>query len=189
MTVPFIFKRLEIPDVVLIQPRVFEDARGFFMETYQQREFEKFGIAQPFIQDNHSRSKKGVLRGLHYQKDPMAQGKLVRCTRGAVFDVAVDLRRGSPTYGQWVGRVLSEESKLILWIPRGFAHGYTALEDNTEVFYKTDNLYSVHHERGIIWSDPEIGIQWPMVSPIVSDKDATFPKFREADHNFVYGVK
>jgi dTDP-4-dehydrorhamnose 3,5-epimerase len=186
---PFDFKRLEIPDVVLIEPAVFEDDRGFFMETYRQKEFEKICIAQVFVQDNHSRSKKGVLRGLHYQKEPVAQGKLVRCIRGVIFDVAVDLRQGSPTFGKWIGTTLSEENRHILWIPRGFAHGYVALEDNTEVFYKTDNLYSVQHERGIIWNDPEINIRWPVSSPIVSQKDTTYPKLREMDHNFVYEVK
>lgn len=182
---PFNFKRLEIPDVVLIEPRVFKDARGFFMETFQQKDFEKFGIAQVFVQDNHSRSKKGVLRGLHYQKGPMAQGKLVRCVRGAIFDVAVDIRKRSATYGKWVGIVLSEENRFILWIPRGFAHGYLALQDDTEVFYKADNFYSPEQEEGIIWSDPEIGIQWPIASPIVSDKDAGYPKLRDTDHRSV----
>ena len=171
---PFLFKRLEIPDLVLIEPKVFEDERGFFMETYREPDFEKAGISQDFVQDNHSRSKKGVLRGLHYQKEPMAQGKLVRCVRGAIFDVGVDLRRGSPTYARWVGTVLSEENRLSLWIPRGFAHGYLALENESEVIYKTDNLYSPKHERGIIWNDPDIGIQWPIENPIVSKKDGEY---------------
>lgn len=187
---PFNFKALDVPDIILIEPRVFEDARGYFMETYHQRDFEKFGISRVFVQDNHSRSRKGVIRGLHYQKEPMAQGKLVRCVRGAVFDVAVDLRLGSPSYGKWVGITLSEANRLMLWIPRGFAHGYAALEEHSEILYKTDNLYSAEHERGVVWNDPEIGIQWPVTVPIISEKDAQYPKLREADHNFVYeGVK
>jgi dTDP-4-dehydrorhamnose 3,5-epimerase len=179
---PFNFKSLEISEVILIEPTVFEDVRGFFMESYHQRDFEKAGIPLVFVQDNHSRSKKGVLRGLHYQKEPMAQGKLVRCVRGAIFDVAVDIRRGSPTYGKWVGVVLSEENRNILWIPKGFAHGYLALQDDNEVLYKTDRLYSPDHERGIIWNDPDLAIEWPMQSPIISDKDAKYPRLKNADH-------
>ena len=180
-SMPFIFKNLEIPDVILIEPRVFEDERGFFMETYHQRDFEKAGIHQLFVQDNHSRSKKGVLRGLHYQKEPMAQGKLVRCVRGAVFDVAVDIRKGSSTYGKWTGIVLSEENRQILWVPRGFAHGYLAQDDNTEIIYKTDQFYSPEHERGILWKDPDLAIRWPIENPKVSEKDAMLPKLKEAD--------
>ncbi|MCI0530133.1 MAG: dTDP-4-dehydrorhamnose 3,5-epimerase, partial [Nitrospira sp.] len=129
----FSFKRLEIPDVLLIEPEAFQDARGFFMEIYHQKDFKKAGITQNFVQDNHSRSKKGVVRGLHYQNEPMAQGKLVRCVRGSVFDVAVDLRKGSPTYTRWLSVTLSESNRSILWIPRGFAHGYMALQDDAEV--------------------------------------------------------
>ncbi len=185
---PFNFKKLEIPDVVLIEPAVFEDDRGFFMETYHQEDFRNAGIAEAFVQDNHSRSQKGVLRGLHYQKDPMAQGKLVRCVNGAIFDVAVDLRKGSPTCNRWIGVVLSETNRLILWIPKGFAHGYVALEDGTEVLYKTDNPYSRPHERGIIWNDPQLGIKWPIDGPTVSKKDAQYPSFKDADHNFRYAA-
>lgn len=177
----FNFKRLEIPDVILIEPRVFADERGFFMETYHKRDFEKAGIPQVFVQDNHSRSKKNVLRGLHYQLEPMAQGKLIRCVRGTIFDIAVDIRKQSPTFGKWVGTNLSEENKLVLWVPRGFAHGYLALEGNTEVLYKTDQFYSPEHERGIIWNDPDIAIKWPVEDPIVSKKDAKFPKLKDAD--------
>ena len=178
---PFNFRRLEIADVILIEPRVCEDERGFFMETYHQRDFEKAGIPQVFVQDNHSRSKKNVLRGLHYQKEPMAQGKLVRCVRGAVFDVAVDIIKNSPTFGKWVGTNLSDENKLVLWIPRGFAHGYLTLEANSEVMYKTDQFYSPEHERGIIWSDPDLSIKWPVKNPIVSEKDAKYPILKDAD--------
>ena len=185
---PFSFKRLEIPDLVLIEPKVFEDERGFFMETYREGDFEKAGISEIFVQDNHSRSPKGVLRGLHYQKEPMAQGKLVRCVRGAIFDVAVDLRRGSPTYARWTGMVLSEANRLILWIPRGFAHGYVVLQGDAEVVYKTDNLYSVQHERGLIWNDPDLDIKWPVQNPILSEKDAKYPRLKDADHNFAYPI-
>ena len=181
---PFNFKRLEIPAVILVEPTVFEDERGFFMETYHRRDFEKAGISEDFVQDNHSRSQKGVLRGLHFQKDPMAQGKLVRCVRGAIFDVAVDLRKGSPTWGKWVSMVLTELNRLLLWIPKGFAHGYVALQDNTEVLYKTDNLYSRSHERGIIWNDSQLGIKWPIANPMVSKKDSQYPSFKDADHAF-----
>jgi len=183
---PFNVKKLEVSDLILIEPKAFEDERGFFMETYHQEDFKRAGIAEVFVQDNHSRSQKGVLRGLHFQKDPMAQGKLVRCVRGAIFDVAVDLRKGSPTSSKWVGVVLSETNRLILWIPKGFAHGYVALEDSTEVLYKTDNPYSPSHERGIIWNDPQLGIKWPVDEPTVSKKDAQYPNFKDADHNFVY---
>ena len=177
---PFSFQRLEVPDVVLIEPKLFEDRRGFFMETYHQGDFEKAGILQAFVQDNHSRSQKGVLRGLHFQKEPFAQGKLVRCIRGSVFDLAVDVRKGSATYGKWVGVTLSEESRCILWIPRGFAHGYLVLQDGTEILYKTDNFYSPGHEQGIIWNDPDLSIRWPLEDPIISDKDRIFPCLKDA---------
>jgi dTDP-4-dehydrorhamnose 3,5-epimerase len=177
---------MEIPEVILIEPAIFEDERGFFMETFHRQEFDKAGISEDFVQDNHSRSRKGVLRGLHYQKDPMAQGKLVRCVRGAIFDVAVDLRKGSPTWGKWVGMDLTELNRLLLWIPRGFAHGYVALQDHTEVLYKTDNLYSPSHERGIIWNDSQLEIKWPITSPAVSKKDAQYPSFKGADYDFHY---
>ena len=177
----FTFKNLQIPGLVLIEPHAFEDERGFFMETYHRKDFEKAGIPQVFVQDNHSRSKKNVLRGLHYQIEPMAQGKLVRCVRGTILDIAVDIRKQSPTFGKWVGTNLSGENKLVLWVPRGFAHGYLALEGNTEVLYKTDEFYSPEHERGIIWSDPDIAIKWPVETPIVSKKDAKFPTLKHAD--------
>ncbi len=133
---PFSFKRLEIPDVILVEPKVFGDERGFFMETYKASEFKKNGIEYDFVQDNHSKSQKGVLRGLHYQLRPMEQGKLVRCVRGRIWDVAVDIRKGSPWFGKWVAVELSEENKLMFWVPPGFAHGFVALEDGTEVIYQ-----------------------------------------------------
>ena len=155
---PFNFTRLAIPDVILIEPRTFPDERGFFMESYKYSEFSAFGIKERFVQDNHSRSVKGVLRGLHYQKHPKAQGKLVRVVVGEIFDVAVDIRHGSPTYGQWVGEKLSAENKRMLYIPPGFAHGFCVLSEGAEVLYKTTEEYSPEHDAGIIWNDPKLSI-------------------------------
>ncbi len=183
---PFKFTRLEIPEVILIEPKVFQDERGFFMEVYKASDFAQSGIKDNFVQDNHSCSAKGTLRGLHYQKHPMAQAKLVRCVRGSIFDVAVDIRKGSPTYGKWVGVTLSAANKRMLYVPVGFAHGFLALEDESEVIYKVSNLYSPEHEAGIIWNDPEIGIKWPWDNPILSERDKTWPSLKEADNNFVY---
>ena len=178
---PFKFQRLDMPDVILIEPIVFVDKRGFFMESYKYSEFAKFGIKEKFVQDNHSRSTRGVLRGLHYQKNPKAQAKLVRVTRGKVFDVAVDIRRGSPTYGRWVGVLLSEENKKMLYVPVGFAHGFCVLSEEAEVLYKTTEEYAPEYERGIIWNDPDIGIKWPIEEPILSPKDAALPRLKEAE--------
>ncbi len=183
---PFEFKRLEIPDVILIKPVVFEDERGYFMETYKFSEFKANGISLEFVQDNHSKSAKGVLRGLHYQLKPMEQGKLVRCIKGRIWDVAVDIRKGSPWYGKWVAVELSEENKFILWIPPGFAHGFVSLEDGTEVIYKVTKEYSPAHDRGIIWNDPTLNIKWPIKNPILSSKDSKQPSFLEAENNFIY---
>ncbi|ASJ05730.1 dTDP-4-dehydrorhamnose 3,5-epimerase [Thermococcus barossii] len=177
---PFEFKRLEIPNVILIKPRVFEDERGFFMETYKKSDFEKTGIKGEFVQDNHSRSRYGVLRGLHFQREPYAQAKIVRAIRGVIYDVAVDLRRDSPTFGKWVSVILSEHNKYQLYIPRGFAHGFLVLSDVAEVVYKADNVYAPSYEGGILWNDPEIGIDWPIDDPIVSEKDRKWPTLREA---------
>mgnify|MGYP001169986503 CR=1 FL=1 len=177
----------KLPGVKLIEPVVFEDSRGFFMESYNFRKFGELGISVTFVQDNHSLSKdKGVLRGLHYQLNPMAQTKLVRVTAGAIYDVVVDIRRGSPTYGQWESFVLSAENKLQLFVPRGFAHGFCTLEPNTEVLYKVDNYYSPEHDRGIAWNDPALGIPWPVEHPILSEKDARHPRLAEAENNFRY---
>ncbi|HPU44322.1 MAG TPA: dTDP-4-dehydrorhamnose 3,5-epimerase, partial [Dictyoglomaceae bacterium] len=164
---PFNFIKLEIPEVILIEPTVFSDERGFFIETYKLSEFKKNGIDYDFVQDNHSKSKKGVLRGLHYQLKPMEQGKLVRCIKGRIWDVAVDIRKGSPTYRKWVAVELSEDNKKMLWIPQGFLHGFVALEDNTEIIYKVTKEYSKEHDRGIFWNDPEINIKWPIDNPIL----------------------
>jgi len=162
-----------IPDVKIIEPVVFGDERGFFFESFNLAKFEAaIGRSINFVQDNHSRSLKGVLRGLHYQLPPHAQAKLVRCTLGEVFDVAVDIRQSSPTFGQWVGVVLSAENKRQLWIPEGFAHGFLTLSDEAHVLYKTSNYYALTHERCIEWSDTQLNIKWPLdVAPLLSHKD------------------
>ncbi|MCP9469339.1 MAG: dTDP-4-dehydrorhamnose 3,5-epimerase [Nitrospira sp.] len=173
---------LAIPDVVLLEPQVFGDDRGFFFESFNQARFEA-AIGEPiaFVQDNHSRSVKGVLRGLHYQiRQP--QGKLVRIVVGAVFDVAVDLRRSSPTFGRWVGEVLSAENKRQLWIPAGFAHGFLVLSEVAECLYKTTDYYAPQHERCLIWNDPTIGITWPLEGePMLSSKDRQGVTFDRAE--------
>lgn len=176
---PFKFEKMAIPDVILIKPKVFEDERGFFMETYKKGDFEKAGIKGEFIQDNHSKSRYGVLRGLHFQKEPYAQAKIVRCIRGIIYDVAVDIRKKSPYFGKYVGIILSEFNKWQLYIPRGFAHGFVALSDEAEVAYKVDNIYAPDHESGIIWNDPDIGIKWPIDNPIISKKDQKWPTLQQ----------
>ena len=176
---PFEFKRLEIHDVFLITPKVFIDERGFFMETYQKEELAKAGITGEFLQQNHSKSVKGVLRGLHYQKDPYAQAKLVRCIRGEIFDVAVDIRKRSNTFGKYVSAMLSEENKNMLYIPRGFAHGFEVLSRKAEVVYNVDNIYSKNNESGIIWDDPHISIDWPIKNPVLSNKDRDWHNIKE----------
>lgn len=186
---PFTFKKLEIPEVILIEPRVFEDERGFFMETYKYFEFSKFGIKERFLQDSHSKSKKSVLRGLHYQINPKAQSKIVRCVHGEIFDVVVDIRKGSPTFGKWVGEILSFENKKQIYMPVGFAHGFCVLTGEAEIVYKASNEYSPELDRGIIWNDPAININWPIKNPAVSDKDSQNPILAKAENNFVYAVK
>lgn len=166
--------RMAIPEVLLIEPKVFGDTRGFFYESFNQKAFnEATGLDLPFVQDNHSRSAKGVLRGLHYQLPPHAQGKLVRVVRGAVFDVAVDVRKSSPTFGQWVGMELSEENHRQFWVPPGFAHGFVVLSESADFLYKTTDYYAPSHERCIAWNDPDIGITWPDIgsTPTLSAKD------------------
>lgn len=182
----FEFKRLEIPDVILINAKTFTDERGFFMESYKDSEFKANGVIFDFKQDNHSKSSKNVLRGLHYQLEPYAQGKLVKVVTGRIFDVAVDIRKGSPTFGNWISAELSEENKQMLWIPPGFAHSFLSLEDNTNVLYKSTNEYNKESERGILWNDPEINIKWPVSNPILSEKDKKHPLLKEADINFNY---
>lgn len=183
---PFRFKSLEIPEVILIEPQVFSDERGSFMEAYRYSDFAAFGITERFVQVNHSRSKKGVLRGLHYQNPPKAQGKLVRAVAGEIFDVAVDIRKGSPTFGKWVGMRLSARNNRTLYIPPGFAHGFCVLSKEAEVLYMTTEEYAPECEAGIIWNDPDIGIDWPIKTPILSPKDAKWPRFKEAVNGFVY---
>jgi len=173
---------LAIPDVLLIEPRVFGDSRGFFYESYNERAFrEAAGVAVHFVQDNHSRSRRGVLRGLHYQVQ-QAQGKLVRVARGAVFDVAVDLRRGSPTFGRWVGAELSEDNQRQMWVPAGFAHGFLTLSESADFLYKTTDYYAPEHERCIAWNDPEIAIAWPLAGePVLSANDSRGTLLSQAD--------
>ncbi|ECP5836260.1 dTDP-4-dehydrorhamnose 3,5-epimerase, partial [Salmonella enterica] len=168
-----------IPDVLIFEPKVFSDERGFFMESFNQKVFEEaVGRKIEFVQDNHSKSTKGVLRGLHYQVEPYAQGKLVRCIAGEVFDVAVDIRKDSETFGKWVGVNISSENKRQLWIPEGFAHGFLVLSDSADFLYKTSNYYSPIHERGIVWNDPTININWPInIDKILSEKDTILPNF------------
>jgi len=164
---------LAIPDIILFEPRVFGDDRGFFFESFNQKTFEEIvGIATTFVQDNHSKSTKGVLRGLHYQLHPKAQGKLIRAIQGEIFDVVVDIRKDSPTFGQWLGEVLSADNKKQLWIPLGFAHGFLTLSATAEILYKTTDFYAPEFERCIIWNDKEIGIEWPIHNtPFLSRKD------------------
>ena len=166
--------RLSIPDVLLIEPKVFGDARGFFYESFNEERFRaETGVDLHFVQDNHSRSTKGVLRGLHYQLPPHTQGKLVRAVRGAVFDVAVDIRKSSPTFGQWVGAELSEDNHRQLWVPPGFAHGFVVLSESADFLYKTTDYYSASHERCIAWDDETVGVDWPLFDapPQLSQKD------------------
>ncbi len=172
-----------IPDVLVIEPKVFNDERGFFFESYNRRAFkEATGLDPEFVQDNHSKSVKGVLRGLHYQLPPKAQGKLVRVVQGEVFDVAVDLRRSSLTFGKWVAEILSAENKKQLWIPPGFAHGFLTLSDSAEFLYKTTDYYAPDYERAIRWDDPTLAIAWPNVgTPILAPKDAAAPTIVQAE--------
>lgn len=173
-----------IPDVKIIEPVIFNDERGFFFESFNQAVFEKaIGRSVFFVQDNHSRSSKGVLRGLHYQTAPEAQGKLVRCAAGEIFDVAVDIRRHSPTFGQWVGVHLSADNKRQLWIPEGFAHGFLTLSEWADVLYKTNQYYNPAHERTIYWNDPQLSISWPLkkTDPIVSKRDQVAKPFENTE--------
>lgn len=186
---PFEFERMDIPDIILVKPKVFGDDRGFFMETFKRSDFDKYGINLDFVQDNHSKSEGGVVRGLHYQLNPKAQGKLVRVSRGKLIDVVVDIRKGSPFYGKWLSVELSEENKHMLWVPPGFAHGVCILEDDTDLLYKATGEYSLEHDRGILWNDPEIGVDWPIDDPSLSEKDMKQPLLKDAENNFVYEQK
>jgi len=176
------FLRTKIPDVIVVQPKVFGDERGFFMETFREDLATQNGICGPFVQDNHSGSQQGVLRGLHYQLQ-QTQGKLVRALVGEVFDVAVDIRRGSKTFGQWVGVILSDKNRQQLWLPKGFAHGFYVISDWAEVAYKATDYYAPQFERSILWDDPEIGVEWPIVAgttPKLSGKDLQGSPFKTA---------
>ncbi len=175
-----------IADLIILEPKVFGDHRGFFMETYSEQSFRESGLHYSFVQDNHAKSsERGVLRGLHFQGPPKAQAKLVRVIRGSVYDVAVDIRKNSPTFGRWYGLELSSENKLMFLIPRGFAHAYCSLEPDTEFIYKVDNLYAPEWEDGIIWNDPDLRIPWPVNNPVLSVKDQALPSFAELRTPFI----
>jgi len=183
---PFRFTRTEIPDVLIVEPRVFSDERGFFMETYKRSEFAAQGIAESFVQMNHSKSSKGILRGLHYQKQPKAQAKLVHVLAGEIFDIAVDIRRGAPTFGRSVAVSLSSENKQMLYVPAGFAHGFCVVSDEAEIAYMTTEEYAPECEAGIRWDDPKLAIAWPIAAPRLSDRDQRWPGLDDADNNFLY---
>ena len=178
--------KTELPEVLIVQPQLFGDARGFFLETYQLHRYVEHGISRPFVQDNMSRSTFGVLRGLHLQ-NPLTQGKLVTALRGKVLDVAVDVRRGSPNFGRHVAVELSEQNRRQLWVPRGFAHGFAVLSESADIFYKCDDLYSPNDELAIRWDDPAIGIKWGVESPVLSAKDAAAPLLAEVKNLPAYG--
>jgi dTDP-4-dehydrorhamnose 3,5-epimerase len=183
---PFTFKKLNIPEIILVDAQSFSDNRGFFLESFKESSFVSNGIKTKFVQDNFSHSIHGVLRGLHYQKNPKAQSKLVTALRGEIFDVAVDMRQNSPTFGKWVGEILSEKNHKLLYIPEGFAHGFCVISETADVLYKVNNEYSPENERGIIWNDPQINITWPIDKPIVQEKDSVLPVLKNADNDFVF---
>lgn len=174
---PFTFQKLDIPEVLLVEPHVTGDARGFFMETYKRSAFAAAGVDDVFVQENHSRSAHGVLRGLHYQEPPHAQSKLIRVLSGEIFDVAVDLREGSPTAGRWVGVRLSAENRRMVYVPWWCAHGFCVVSDQAEVVYMTTKEYAPGHESGFMWNDPALGIDWPVESPTLSERDGKWPPF------------
>lgn len=176
-----------LPGVLIVEPRIFEDSRGYFYESYNRREYSAQGITDSFVQDNHSRSIRGTIRGLHYQAPP-GQAKLVRVVSGEVFDVAVDIRQGAPTYGQWVGIVLSAENRRQLYVPVGFAHGFCVMSDAADFLYKVTQYYSPEHERGIAWNDPDLAIEWPTDRPILSGRDQSHPKLAHTARDYAYGL-
>lgn len=186
---PFQFHHLSIPEVILIEAKIIEDGRGFFQEIFKASEFRTRGVPSSFVQDNHSRSQRGTLRGLHYQLAPQAQGKLVMVLTGQVFDVAVDIRHSSPSYGQWVGQELSDQNGYMLYVPPGFAHGFCVMSQEADVLYKVTTEYAPRLERGIIWDDPAIGIRWPISNPSLSVKDTQLPSLQEAENNFRFEQK
>lgn len=183
---PFGFTQTQLPHVILIEPPVFPDARGFFMETYKRSDFAAAGIDEIFVQCNHSRSARGTLRGLHYQRPPKAQAKLVRTVHGEIYDVAVDLRSGSPTYGKWLGLALSASNNRMLYVPAGFAHGFCVISEEAEVSYMTTAEYSPEHESGVIWNDPDLSIDWPIRDPKLSSRDCCWPPFSQTSVSFCY---
>ena len=185
----FSFEPLAIPEVILIKPKPFEDDRGFLMESYKASLFKASGISDTFVQDNHSRTSRGVLRGLHYQKEPKAHSKLVSVVRGEILDVAVDIRKGSPTYGHWVSAILSGDNHHQLYIPKGFAHGFYIVSETADVTYKLSGEYHADYDRGIAWNDPEIGIDWGSKTVVLSERDKAQPSLSKADNNFEYGRK
>lgn len=183
---PFQFEKTELPDIIYIQPKIFNDGRGFFFETFKQSDFRIYGFKENFVQSNYSHSTRGTLRGLHYQKNPSAQSKLVSVLSGEIFDVAVDIRKGSPTFGKWIGRTLNGPKKDMLFIPSGFAHGFYVLSDHADVMYFCTHEYSPKDEAGIIWNDPSLAIDWPVPNPILSKKDLANPLLQDAENNFTY---
>jgi len=178
----------ELREVILVEAQAFGDDRGSFAETYRESAFAGHGIGERFVQDNYSRSARGVIRGLHYQKHPKAQAKLVYVTSGEIFDVEVDLRRGSPTYGRWVGVTLTAENRRMLYVPVGFAHGFSVQSETADVIYKVSAEYDPALDRGVRWNDPEIGVRWPVEAPVLSAKDTDLPLLRDADHDFSYAT-
>lgn len=183
---PFQFTRLEIPELILVETKRFGDDRGFFMETYKQTEFAANGFEMVFVQDNCSYSARGVLRGLHYQIPPYAQGKLLTAVQGEIFDVAVDIRQGSPTFGKWVGEILSSSNGRMLYVPPGFAHGFCVLSESATLVYKVTDVYVPECEQGISWNDPMIGIDWPVTNPTLSARDKQLPTLAEANSPFTW---
>lgn len=183
---PFTFTRLDIPEIILIEPNLFSDNRGFFYESFKESDFILNGISTKFVQDNFSHSIHEVIRGLHYQKNPKAQAKLVTVLKGKIFDVALDIRKNSTTFGKWIGVILSADEHKSIYIPEGFAHGFCVISDYADVFYKVNNEYSPEYEKGIIWNDPKINISWPIENPIISNKDNELPTLENLDNNFVY---
>jgi dTDP-4-dehydrorhamnose 3,5-epimerase len=186
-----IFRRrqLGIPEVIVLEAQSFPDARGFFLEMYKRSHFSRVGIGENFVQDNYSHSVRNTLRGLHYQKPPNAQAKLVTVLRGEIFDVAVDIRKGSPSYGRWTSVTLSSAKPEMVYVPVGFAHGFCVLSDEADVFYKVSAEYAPESARGIIWNDSTVGIRWPVSEPVTSAQDAQLPSLKNADNDFVYAEK
>jgi len=181
---PFRFNPTDISGVIVIDPPVFPDDRGFFMESYKRSEFAAGGINETFVQCNQSKSARGILRGLHYQKNPKAQAKLVRALSGEIYDVAVDLRKGSSTYGKWTTVILSAENKKMLFVPVGFAHGFCVTSADAEMLYMTTQEYAPDLEAGVLWDDPDLAIEWPVANPVLSARDRAWPRLRDADNTF-----